>query len=303
MKVVVGASSFADANDKPLRFLEEKGIEVVKNPFGRRLTEEEIIEHLQGATGLLAGLEPLNKNVFEKCPELKVIARIGIGMDNVDADAAGQYGIKVSNTPEGPTEAVAEMTLTTLLTMIHNVIPTNTDVHNSVWKKRIGKSINELKVFVIGYGHIGKRVAKVLSSVGADVMVYDKYISEYPDDGIKHTDYMEEGLKWAEAVTMHVSGKEEVIGRKELALLQDGAYLLNSARGAVVNEDALFDALQTGIIAGFWGDALWKEPYEGKISKCSNAILTPHICTYTVRCRESMEMQAAKNLIKDLSMS
>ncbi len=302
MKVVVGASSFADANDEPLRILENRGIEVVKNPYGRRLTEEEIITHLQGADGLLAGLEPLNDNVFSKSPSLRAIARIGIGMDNVDKAAAERHGIKVSNTPEGPTEAVAEMTVAALLMLIHNIIPADHDVRNGVWKKRLGKSIRGLKVFIVGYGHIGKRTAQILKNLGADVKIYDKFIPAQPGDDICHTETLEDGLRWAEAVTLHVSGSDEVIGREELKMMQEGTFLLNSARGAVINEEALYHALTDGNLAGFWGDALWQEPYQGKLTECSNAVLTPHICTYTKRCRESMEMQAVENLLEDLGV-
>lgn len=297
MKVVVGASSFADSSNKPLKMLEEKGVEVVKNPFGRRLTQEEIIAHLQGADGLLAGLEILNESVFEKCPNLKAIARIGIGVENVDFEAAEKYGIKVSNTPEGPTQAVAEMTVTALLMLLHQVVPMNEDVHNGVWNKKIGQSIQDTKVLIIGYGHIGKVTAQLLKTLGAEVMIYDKYLER------ESTCTLEEGLRSADAVSLHVSGKEEVLGKAELSILRHGAFVLNSARGTVVNEDALYEGLQSGHVGGFWGDALWKEPYDGKIGECKNAILTPHICTYTKTCRESMESQAVENLLRDLNLA
>lgn len=297
MKVVVGASSFADSSNKPMQMLEEKGVEIVKNPFGRRLTEEEIIDHLKDADGLLAGLEPLNEKVFEKCPNLKAIARIGIGVDNVDFDAAKKYGIKVSNTPDGPTQAVAEMTITALLMLLHQVVPMNEAVHNGAWKKRIGQSIQGVKVLVIGYGHIGKATTQLLKSLGAEVMIYDKYLVA------ESTCTLEEGLRNADVVSLHVSGKDEVLGKGELGMLRDGVFILNSARGTLINEDALYDGLQSGHIGGFWGDALWKEPYEGKMRECKNAILTPHICTYTMTCRESMESQAVENLLRDLNLA
>ncbi len=297
MKVVVGASSFADSSNKPMQMLEKKGVEIVKNPFGRRLTEEEIIDHLKDADGLLAGLEPLNEKVFEKCPNLKAIARIGIGVDNVDFDAAKKYGIKVSNTPDGPTQAVAEMTITALLMLLHQIVPMNEAVHNGVWKKRIGQSIQGVKVLVIGYGHIGKATTQLLKSLGAEVMIYDKYLVE------ESTCTLAEGLRNADVISLHVSGKDEVLGKEELCMLRDGAFILNSARGTLINEDALYDGLQSGHIGGFWGDALWKEPYEGKMRECKNAILTPHICTYTMSCRESMESQAVENLLRDLNLA
>lgn len=302
-RVAVGASSFGAASDEAVAFLIHHGVEVVMNPYGRRLTEAETIEHLQGKAGLLAGLEPLNETVFRQCPELRAVARVGIGMDNVDQEAAKHYGIKVSNTPEGPTQAVAEMTLTALLALIHWLPALNQDVHAGSWKKRLGKSIRGLHVLVVGYGRIGRAVAKLLRSMGAEVRAYDKYLSYKDEDGdIPLLKSLEEGLVWAEAVTFHVSGTDEVMGEQELALLAEGTYVLNSARGHVINEDALYDALQSGRLAGFWGDALWQEPYHGKLRECRNAILTPHASTYTDTCRASMEMQAAQNLLRDLGL-
>ena len=296
MRVAVGASSFADGNDAIENLFKEKGVELVKNPFGRRLTKDETIEHLQGADGLLAGLEPLDDEVFARCPNLRAIARIGIGMDNVDIHTAKKRNIKVSNTPEGPTDAVAEMTVSILLSICHNIIPSNSDIHNGIWKKRMGKSMSELKVFVIGYGHIGKKVEKLMRNMGAETMVYDKY------NKISSTCTFEEGLESADVITIHASGTDEIITSKTFDDMKDGVIILNSARGGLVNEQGLYVALKSGKVAAFWGDALWQEPYNGILKKCENAILTPHICTYTTKCRSSMEMQAIKNLFRDLGI-
>lgn len=296
MKIVIGASSFSDSSPKPLAMLKDKGMTVIPNPYGRRLTEDEIIEHLQDADGLLAGLEPLTGRVFQQAPKLKAIARIGIGMDNVDQEAAKRHGIKVSNTPDGPTEAVAEMTLTALLALNHQLVSSNADVHDGVWKKRMGVSIRGQKVFVIGMGRIGKKVADLLGGLGAEILAYDKY------NEAASNCTLEDGLKAADVVTLHVSGNDEVLGAAELGYMKPGALLLNSARGKVVNENALYERLQDGRIGGFWGDALWQEPYEGKLRECKNALLTPHICTYTADCRESMETDAVRNLLRDLGI-
>lgn len=296
MKVVVGASSFGDAAPEVLDLLHEKGIDVIRNPYGRKMTQEEIIKHLQGAVGLLAGLEPLNEEVFVACPDLKAIARIGIGMDNVDKEAAYRHGIKVSNTPEGPTDAVAEMTLTALLAICHNLIPANADTHKGVWKKRIGKSIQGLKVLVIGYGFIGRRTAKLLESLGAEILIYDKYLPEMSTHTLK------QGVQEADVISLHASGKDEIISADLLAQMKEGVIILNSARGALINEAALYQALKSGKAAAFWGDALWEEPYQGILLECENALLTPHICTYTTACRASMEKQAVENLLEDLGL-
>lgn len=296
MKVAVGASSFADKSGRAIELLLERGIDVRKNPFGRKLTESETIAHLQGVDGLLAGLEPLNEAVFSACPQLKAVARIGIGMDNVDRDAAKRHGIKVSNTPDGPTEAVAEMTLTALLAIAHQVVPANTDIHAGVWKKRMGFSIRGARVFIIGYGRIGRRTAELMRTLGAEIAVYDKYAAS------ACTVTLEDGLRWADVISLHAAGTDVILSANELALCRPGIVVLNSARGSLVDEDAIFEMLQDGRAGWYWGDALWNEPYQGKLTTCPNAILTPHICTYTTRCREDMETAAVKNLLEDLGL-
>ena len=293
MKVVVGASSFAEGNQEIEEMFNIRDIELVRNPFGRRLTKDEIIKHINGADGLLAGLEPLDEEVFASCTNLKAIARIGIGMDNVDIESAHKRGIKVSNTPEGPTEAVAEMTLSALLSIIHNIIWTNNEIHNKKWKKYIGKSITELKIFILGYGHIGKKTAELFTKLGSEVMIYDKFC-----EGSNCS--FEEGLREADVISIHVSGEEEIITDEMISMMKDGVIILNSARGALINEQGLYNALKSGKVAWFWGDALWQEPYQGKLIECDNAILTPHISTYTTKCRASMEKQAVENLFRDL---
>lgn len=294
MKIAVGASSFAADSDQAVRLLREHGMEVVNNPYGRKLTQEETIRHLQGADGLLAGLEPLNETVFSQCPNLRAIARIGIGMDNIDLDAARRHGIKVSNTPEEPSDAVAEMTLAALLCIGHRMIAANTDMHQRIWKKQMGFSIAGCRVLVIGYGHIGRKTADLLRNMQADVMVYDKYQQE------ASSCTLEEGLRSADVITLHACGTEEILTKELLEKAKDGVVLLNSARGTMVNEDALYHALKSGKVSWYWGDVFWEEPYTGKLTECENAVLTPHISTYTRSCRASMEMQAVKNLLEDL---
>lgn len=294
MKIAVGASSFAGSSSRAINLLEAQGIEVVKNPYGRKLTLEETIEHLQGADGLLAGLEPLNETVFSHAPDLKAIARIGIGMDNVDRDAAKRYGIKVSNTPDAPTAAVAEMALAALLTIGHEIIPSNADLHNGIWKKRIGFSLNGLNVLFIGFGRIGRRFAEHLKLFGSNIFIYDPYQPELSEENLL------EAVKKVDVITIHAAGKEELLSAQVLSNTKKGVVILNCARGELINEDALFSHLNNGKVSYYWGDVFPQEPYKGKLLSCSNAVLTPHISTYNTLCRESMETEAVKHILEDL---
>ena len=197
MKVAVGASSFSQSSEKAMRLLTDRGIEVVKNPYGRKMTVEETIRHLQGADGLLAGLELLNEEVLSKAPMLRAIARIGIGMDNVDKEAVKKRNIALSNTPD------AEMTVAALLAIGHRLIPCNEEMHRHIWKKRIGFSLKNLNVLLIGYGRIGRRVEEMLQGFGSNVRIYDEYLTGYDTD-------LEEKLTWADVISLHASGNKEI---------------------------------------------------------------------------------------------
>jgi D-3-phosphoglycerate dehydrogenase len=294
--VAVGASSFGLADPQPLDILLRAGCEVRRNPYGRKLTEDEAVAFLQGASGLLAGLEPLTRLVLSACPDLRAIARVGVGLDNVDQAACASKGIKVSNTPDGPTEAVAELTLAALLAIARGLVPANNALHACEWKKEIGFSLRGLKVLVVGAGRIGRRVRDTLALLGCEVKTQDPFA---PADFAS----LAEALPWAEVVSLHASGKEQLIGTAEIAAMRDRVVILNSARGGLIDENALYDGLVSGKIGACWLDVFRTEPYSGKLAACPQALLTPHIATYTKQCRLSMEIEAAGNLLRDLGIT
>ncbi len=303
IRVAIGPSSFAAENEEPLRMLERAKCEVVPNPFGRRLTEAEIIEHLNGVDGLIAGLEPLNAKVIASAPQLKAIARVGIGVTNVDFDAAAKHEVKVSNTPDGPVDAVAEMTMTALLALCRHLVGTNADLHQGEWSKRIGTGLRGARVLLVGFGRIGRRVGELLRAFGAELTVYDPFLDDAADlSGASRANNLSDALSNADVVTLHASGTDTLIGPKEFAAMKPGALLLNSARGELVDEDAIIDALEMGKIAGAWFDAFWEEPYIGPLTRFEQVLLTPHVGTYTQQCRLSMESSAVENLLRDLSI-
>jgi D-3-phosphoglycerate dehydrogenase / 2-oxoglutarate reductase len=301
--VAIGPSSFAEKDPAPLRMLEEAGIEVKPNPFGRRLTEAEIVDHLEGVDGLIAGLEPLNRTVLQSAsPRLKALARVGIGVANVDFEAAEEFNVAVSSTPDGPIDAVAEMTLSALLSLARNVIPTNAALHRGEWAKSIGMSLRGAEVLLIGYGRIGRRVGELLQAFGAKLLVCDPAFETA--DGSTGTSKvsLDEGLARADVISLHASGEDCILDTAAFARMKPGTFLLNSARGGLVNETALLEALDSGIVAGTWFDAFWKEPYTGKLAEYDQAILTPHTGTYTEQCRLQMESEAVVNLLRDLGI-
>jgi len=302
LHVAVSVSSFAQADKAPMELLEKAGVKITLNPYGRKLTEDEIMELLHGVDGLLAGLEPLNRKVLESAPRLKAIARIGIGVDNVDFSAAYDLGKKVSNTPDGPTQAVAELCLSTLLAIGRKLLPFNSDLHQGTWQKRIGTGLPGTRVLFIGYGRIGRKFADHLRYFGSEILVNDPALSQSElQDGEKLMD-LETGLKQADVVTLHASGNNCILGREEFSLMKPGMTLLNSARAGLVDEAALTDALDNETVANVWMDTFWQEPYKGRLQEYDQALLTPHVATYTKQCRRSMEEEAVRNLLRDLGL-
>ena len=300
-RVAIGPSSFGEKNITPIKMLQDAGFEIINNPYRRRLTELEIIDHISNVDGLIAGLERLSNNVLETAKHrLKAIARVGIGISNVDVAAANRLGIKVSNTPEGPTEAVSEMTIGALLNCTRHISFMSDSVRSGEWNKIIGLSLSEMTILIIGYGRIGKRVSELLKPFGCNIIIHDPFLGDRDNDGITWVD-LEEGLKIADCITIHASGNQVLLDENEFRLMKKGMILLNSARGELVNEEALANALDKGVVASCWFDSFIIEPYSGILTKYKQAILTPHSATYTRKCRYDMETQAVSNLLHDLA--
>ena len=302
-RVAIGASSFAAEDDTPRRMLEKAGVAIIPNPHGRRLTEDETIAHLDGIDGLIAGLEPLNRRVLSSARRLKVVARVGIGMTNVDIEAARGLGIRVSNTPDPPAQAVSELTVTALLALCRRLVPTNSAVHAGEWKKLIGLGLVGSKVMLVGYGRIGRRVAALLRPFGAVILVADPFVAASTLVEGERLIALQDGLREVDVVSLHASGTDTILGASEFAAMRDGMILLNSARGELVDEAALIHALESGKVGGAWFDAFWEEPYKGPLCSFEQVLLTPHTGTYTRQCRLAMETEAVHNLLRDLRES
>jgi D-3-phosphoglycerate dehydrogenase / 2-oxoglutarate reductase len=303
MRIGIGPSTFAQEDKTPLNALVEAGVTVVPNPYGRRLTEEEVIQYFsqEKLDGLLAGLEPLNRRVLTTAqPRLRALARVGIGVTNVDLAACRDFGIKFSSTPDAPSEAVAELTLATLLSLARNLEPMNRALHAGEWPKMISRSLRELTVLVIGFGRIGQKVAHQLADVGCEIIVSDPFLPEGASVEFDRVS-LEAGLAEADVVSLHASGDQPLLGEREFSQARDGLIVLNSARGELVDEHALLRALDSGRVGKAWFDAFWQEPYAGELLKYPQVLLTPHACTYTRRCRRSMELEAVQNILRDLA--
>jgi D-3-phosphoglycerate dehydrogenase len=302
MKIFITTTSFADFDARPLQILKNAGYDVVLNPYGRTLTGDEVVALAADVVGVIAGTESLDRSVLENLPCLRIISRCGAGIENIDLAAAGEMNIKVVNTPFGPTLAVAELTVGLILDLLRKTTFMDREMRGGIWKKHMGNLLRGKRVGIIGFGRIGQKTGELLGTFGCAIGYYDNITIEgWKDLKIKRME-MDELLRESDIVTIHVSGKYEkpLLGAKEIEMMKKGTWLVNVARGGVVDEEALLNALRNGRLAGAALDVFEKEPYNGPLKKLENIILTPHIGSYAKEARVEMEMQAAKNLIEGL---
>lgn len=303
-KVLLSPSSMGQCGNEPFELLKVNGYEFLNNPYGRKLTEDEVIELASDCIGIVAGVEPLTARVMDALPNLKCISRVGVGMDSVDCEYAKQKGIIVVNTPEGPTRGVAELTLGMTMALLRRIPQADAALKQHQWKKQIGNLIIGKKIGVMGLGRIGRSVAELFRGIKNPVIGFDPYANEEwaKAEGVELASF-EEVLRQADILTLHVPGnkdKSPVIGAKEIAMMKDGAFIINISRGGVVDEQALYDALKSGKLTGAAVDVYTKEPYDGPLCDLDNVILTPHLGSYAKEGKLKMEVDACQNLIDAL---
>lgn len=299
--ILTSTSTFDRSNFHPdeLAALERAGIEVMHNPHGRKLTEDEAIELLRGAIGVIAGLEPLNDRVLRSASDLRAISRVGIGLDTVDLTVASALGIHVMNTPEPPAQAVAELTIGHILGMLRHITRVDRAIRAGVWQGQFGSLLAGKTVGVVGYGRIGRRVAALLEAFAAVVVVHDPHVT---DDSATFLP-LDDLVRTSDIVTIHVpysSENHHLFDAQRLGAMKTGAIIVNVARGGLIDEEALADALHNGSIAGAALDCFEIEPYAGPLTTFDNVQMTAHMGTYASETRGQMERQAAAQLVEHL---
>lgn len=297
-RILIGPSSFGKPDAAPLALLASNGLTVVPNPFGRKLTKAELLQLLPGMTGLIAGLEVLDREVLARS-DLKVISRCGAGMSNVDVVAAKERGVRVYSTPFGPTRAVAELTVGCLLALMRQAPLMDRAMRDGRWDKRVGRQLHGMRVLIAGYGRIGRLVGEMLQPFGVELMVYDP-LHILAGAGLPRGVDLAAALPQADVITLHASGEGCLLGPAEFGRMKDGVFLLNAARGGLIDEPALCQALDTGKVAGAWLDTFADEPYKGRLLAYEQVLLTPHVASYTEEGRRQMEMEAVNNLLEGL---
>lgn len=302
MKILITPRSFASISKIPLEMLKGKGYEIIKNKTGKPLNNKEMSELIEDVDGIIIGIDNLNAGIIKRAHNLKVISKYGVGVDNIDIKAATTQEIVVTNTPKANIDAVADLTFALMLALARRIPEADRETKAGNWKKFIGTSVWRKKLGVIGLGKIGRQVVKRARGFEMEILCYDIIQDEEfaRQFGVRYVD-LETLLKESDYITIHTplnNATKGMIGYKELEMINENAFLINTSRGGIIDEKALYDALKNNKIKGAALDAYEKEPPEkSSLVELKNIIMTSHNGAYTKEAINNMGIQAAQNLI------
>lgn len=305
-KVLITTVPFGDKNRLPLELLEGAGIEYLINPIGRKLKEDELAEMASDFDVLIAGTEPITDKVMGCASKLKLISRVGIGLDSVDLLAAERRGIQVSYTPDAPAPAVAELTVGLMLSLLRSTHLASAQMHRGEWKRYFGRRIPEVTIGIIGVGRIGGRVLRRLSGFGTPrVLVNDLRpdVKAAPEFKLEWVD-KEEIYRQADIISLHLPltvHTKNMIRREHLMLMKPDAMIINTSRGGIINERDLAEVLDAGHLSGAAIDVFEQEPYRGALAQIDRCLLTSHMGSMSIDCRTRMEIEATEEAVRFLT--
>lgn len=293
---MVLARTFGKYSNEPLALLQNNGFEIERR-------EKVDADGLKGFEAIVVGVQRITREMLQNS-SVKIIAKHGVGVDNIDLEAATELGIPVTVTPNANAVSVAELTIGFIFALSKKLI----DLHNNLYQKRqfvsnVGLELHGKILGIVGFGSIGKEVAKRALCLGMRVLVYDPYVEEsnLRELGVEKTE-LDELLRQSDFVSLHVPLNEStrhLIDREKISLMKRTAYLINTARGGVVDEKALAEALKSGQIAGAALDVFDVEPLpaDSPFFDCPNVIMTPHVGAHTYEAILRMNMMAAESIV------
>jgi D-3-phosphoglycerate dehydrogenase len=283
--------------------LVETGFDVVDYKRPGPLPEDELIPALEGFEAAVAGNDPFNERVMSAAPTLRAVARHGVGTDSVDLVAAARLGVIVTNTPGIIVDSVADMAFAHMLAVARRVCEADRAVRAGKWQEIQGPLVWGKTLGLVGVGAIGMAMVRRALGFGMTILAYDPYPrAEAEELGVKYVS-LDELLREADFVSIHApltSHTRGMIGKREIGLMKPTAYLINTARGGLVDQDALYEALAEKRIAGAGLDVLVHEPPspDDPLLKLENCVFTPHNAHNAKEIIERVGLQVAQNLIE-----
>jgi phosphoglycerate dehydrogenase-like enzyme len=274
-------------------------LEVRFPDLDRPLDEDEMAELVRGCAGLIVGIDPVTARVLESGP-LRVVVKYGSGMDNIDVGAARALGVKVSSTPGANARSVAELAIALLLALARNVARHDRSVRAGSWRRLTGVELAGKQLGIVGYGAIGREVGRIARGLDLNVVAHDPFLAE-ADVALVPLDEL---YTESDAVSLHLPLTDEtrgLVGERELEAMKPTAFLINTARGGLVDEAALAEALRSGRLGGAALDGFEVEPLDDSpLRQLDNVVLSPHAGASTHEAVLRTAAQAVDRLLADL---
>ncbi len=298
-KILISASPFCEHDSSPINLLKKNNFDFDLNPKKRKLSENEISNLIKSYDGLIADVEPLNRKVLSGAKKLKIISRVGIGVNNIDLNYAHKKKIVITNTPDAPTSAVVELNLGLIFNLIRNISIHNTEVKKKIWDRHFGIRIQDLKIGIIGLGRVGSGLADQLLKLGSKLIYYNDLIRRKTNKNIffKSKNYIFKNSDIICLTLPETIKTQKLLNKNVFKIMKKTSFLINTSRGELINENHLYDFLKKGYFSGVALDVFNKEPYRGKLTEFKRCVLTPHVASHTIDCRNRMEYEATKDLI------
>lgn len=301
MKVLITSRSFGKIGNKAQQILENAGIEIVNKSVGFDQAEfERIIPEFDA---LIIGAHEFEERDMERCPKLKIICKHGVGLNNIRLEKAKELGIAVCNAPGTNSNAVADLTLGLMLSVARKISHSAALVREGVWKSHIGEDVYGKTVGLLGFGAIARKVANRVKGFDMQVLAYDPYVKELPEEycGFVKLCSLEEVISSCDFLSVHLPLTEEtkyMIGAKEMAMMKPGSYIINTARGGIVNENDLYQALVSGHLNGAAMDVVESEPMtaDHPLLTLDNVVVSPHIGMYSKEAISAVSEICAQNV-------
>jgi D-3-phosphoglycerate dehydrogenase len=302
-KILITTVPFGLNNTYPLDLLNQTKFEYLVNPIGRKLREAELMELIPDFDVIIAGTEQISAKVLGNAKNLKLISRVGVGLDGVDLLSAQSMGIKVSYTAEAPAPAVADLTVGLMFSLLRSLHVVNLKMHRGEWDRIFGRRLSEVTIGIVGAGRIGSKVIDLLSVMtNKKILVNDDRKTKESYSNVFYVD-KKELLMLSDVVSVHIPLTREsydLIKYEELMMMKPGSVLINTSRGGIVNEKDLIKVLKSGHLAGAAIDVFEEEPYYGELLKVDNCLLTSHMGSMSEDCRARMEIEATEEAIRFL---
>lgn len=300
MKILVTVTNYSKYCQAGKRILQDAGCEIIENTSGRPFTAEELEELVGDVDGAIAGADVWSEQILRAALKMKVLVRFGVGVDNFDLEAAKKYGITVCNCPGINTTAVAEQAVALILGLTRQIVWLNKETKEGKWPRIMMHELKSCTVGILGFGSIGRNICEKLKVFSPVLIAYDKYVDEKEAErlGVEMVSF-EEVLKRSDVISVNLPAVPETIGiinSQNITKMKNGVYLVNTARGSLVKEKDVAEAIRTGKIAGFATDVYAREPItrENPLLSSDRVIMTPHTSAETYENCETTSCVTAK---------